>query len=161
DFMIDSARAFAARLARAAPDDAERIALAFRLAYGRPPTAAETALGLEFLRSAAPGPGDRLTPWEQYAQALLATNEVTWVERTTSASTALYPGVTMLTRRELLARTGTGLGLLGLAGLLSEQGLLASDGAPRDNPLAPRAPHFRPRARRVIHLYMNGGPSQV
>src|SRR5947209_5999272 len=67
----------------------------------------------------------------------------------------------MLTRRELLARTGTGLGLLGLAGLLSEQGLLASEAAPADNLLAPRAPHFRPRARRIIHLYMNGGPSQV
>jgi hypothetical protein len=80
DFMIDSARALAARLARAAPGDPERIALAFRLAYGRPPTAAETALGLEFLRSAAPRPDDRLTPWEQYAQALLATNEFTWVE---------------------------------------------------------------------------------
>jgi hypothetical protein len=80
DLMIDSAWAFAARLARSAPGDAERIALAFCLAYGRPPSAAETALGLEFLRSAAPRPGDRLTPWEQYAQALLATNEFTWVE---------------------------------------------------------------------------------
>ena len=66
----------------------------------------------------------------------------------------------MLTRRELLARTGTGLGLLGLAGLLSEQNLRAAEGV-ADNPLAPRAPHFRPRARRIIHLYMNGGPSQV
>src|SRR5207248_10369098 len=54
DFMIDSARVFAARLARAAPGDAERIALAFRPAYGRPPTAAATALGLEFLPSPPP-----------------------------------------------------------------------------------------------------------
>jgi hypothetical protein len=67
----------------------------------------------------------------------------------------------MFTRRELLARMGTGLGLLGLAGVMSEQNLLAAEGRPPDNPLAPKAPHFAPRAKRIIHLYMNGGPSQV
>src|SRR4051812_10193053 len=63
-----------------------------------------------------------------------------------------------LTRRAFLSRAGTGLGVLGLAGLMDEQGLLAAD-AP--NPLAPKAPHFPAKAKRVIHLYMNGGPSQV
>src|SRR5947208_4830375 len=69
--------------------------------------------------------------------------------------------MTMLqfTRREMLRQAGTGLGTLGLFALLRDAGLLASE-AP-GNPLAPRAPHFRPRAKRVIHIYLNGGPSQV
>ena len=41
------------------------------------------------------------------------------------------------------------------------QNLLQAAGAPRPNPLAPRAPHFKPRARNVIFLYMDGGVSQV
>jgi hypothetical protein len=68
-----------------------------------------------------------------------------------------------LSRREMLARLGTGLGSLGLAALLAEQELTAA--APPvqrvDNPLAPRRPHFKAQAKRVIHLFMNGGPSQV
>src|SRR4051794_11809419 len=64
-----------------------------------------------------------------------------------------------LSRRELLRRTGTGLGTLGLAALLADEGLLAAD-APA-GPLAPKPTHFKPRAKRVIHLFMNGGPSQV
>jgi hypothetical protein len=81
DFMAESARAFAARLAREPPGDAERIVLAFRLAYGRSPSDEEQKLGLEFLRSATPArPADRLTAWEQYAQVLLAANEFAWIE---------------------------------------------------------------------------------
>src|SRR5688572_30060746 len=64
-----------------------------------------------------------------------------------------------LTRRELLVRSGTGLGILGLAGLLRDAGRLAAD-EPID-PLAPKPPHFKPRARRLIHVYLNGGPSQI
>src|SRR3954471_11247676 len=62
-----------------------------------------------------------------------------------------------ISRRQMLARVGTGLGTLGLAALLDEQRVLAG-GA---NPLAPKPPHFKPRAKHVIHLFMNGGPSQV
>lgn len=65
----------------------------------------------------------------------------------------------MFSRREWLARTGTGFGLLGLAGLLADTGRL--DAEPAANPLAPRPPHFPGRARRVIHIYLNGGPSQI
>src|SRR6516164_4601413 len=64
----------------------------------------------------------------------------------------------MFTRRELLSRLGTGFGMLGLAGLLADQKLLANGPA---NPLAPKQPHFTPRAKRIIHVFMNGGPSQV
>jgi hypothetical protein len=68
-----------------------------------------------------------------------------------------------LTRRELLRRAGTGLGVLGLYGVLHDAGLLAAETTPPDprNPLGARPPHFAPRARRVIHVYLNGGPSQV
>jgi len=67
-----------------------------------------------------------------------------------------------LTRRESLQRMGTGLGLLGLAGILAQDGSLASaasEGAA--SPLAPKAVHFARRAKHIIHLFMNGGPSQV
>jgi len=68
----------------------------------------------------------------------------------------------LLTRRELLSRMGTGLGMIGLAGLLADEAAGATAQASAGtNPFAPRAPHFEPRARRVIHLFMNGGPSQV
>jgi hypothetical protein len=80
EFMVETARAFAARLEKSAPDNAARIALAFQLAYGRSPTEAERQLGLQFLRAAPASPRDKLTPWEQYAQALLATNEFLWVD---------------------------------------------------------------------------------
>ncbi|MBI3882472.1 MAG: DUF1501 domain-containing protein [Verrucomicrobia bacterium] len=65
---------------------------------------------------------------------------------------------TFLTRRQMLQRAGGGLGLLGLASLMREEKLLA---APAADPLAPRAPHFPARAKSVIWIFTNGGPSQV
>jgi hypothetical protein len=66
----------------------------------------------------------------------------------------------MLDRRQLLCQLGNGFGLLGLASVLAGEGLLAAEGR-AGNPLAPRKPHFAPKAKRVIFLFMNGGPSQV
>jgi hypothetical protein len=68
---------------------------------------------------------------------------------------------TSLSRRQLLHRCGMGMGGLALANILSQAGL-ASDmsGAPI-NPLSPKTPQFPAKAKRVIHLFMNGGPSQV
>ena len=68
-----------------------------------------------------------------------------------------------MTRRESLQRIGTGMGVLGLAGLLAQDGALGDEvNSPlSDNPLTPKAPHFAPKAKHVIHLFMNGGPSQV
>lgn len=62
-----------------------------------------------------------------------------------------------LLRREFLQRVGMGMGSLFMAPLLSA----APDSPSKLNPLTPRSPHFAPRAKRVIHLFMNGGPSQV
>ncbi|AMV16791.1 DUF1501 domain-containing protein [Planctomyces sp. SH-PL14] len=69
-----------------------------------------------------------------------------------------------LSRRHLLSQMGAGFGTLGLASVLTEGGLLSSsaDAAPAAaSPLAPRSPHFAARAKRVIFLFMNGGPSHV
>ncbi|MCL6503133.1 MAG: DUF1501 domain-containing protein [Pirellulales bacterium] len=70
-----------------------------------------------------------------------------------------------LTRREWLARSGWGLGALALAQLLQQDGLLAEPSAkPEDNlplDLKVRPPHFPPRARAVISLFMHGGPSHL
>src|SRR3989454_3616376 len=65
------------------------------------------------------------------------------------------------TRRQLLREMGTGLGMLGFASLLKDAGLLVSTAAAAiGNPLAPRPPQFPARAKRIIHIYLNGGPSQ-
>lgn len=60
-----------------------------------------------------------------------------------------------LTRRNALQATACGFGAVALAGLL------ADDAAAATNPLAIKSPHFAPRAKRVIFLFMQGGPSQV
>jgi hypothetical protein len=62
-----------------------------------------------------------------------------------------------LTRREMLRASAGGFASLALAGLLAEEAAAAA----RDNPLAPRAPHYPAKARRVIFLFMHGGPSQI
>lgn len=66
-----------------------------------------------------------------------------------------------VTRREMLQRVGTGFGSLGLAAMLADEQLLGSPTEAGRSPLAVKQPHFVPRAKRVIHLFMNGGPSQV
>src|ERR1022692_2464930 len=69
-----------------------------------------------------------------------------------------------LTRRDFLARCGMGLGLLGLANLVGPQilgAVPAVGGVNVDSPLAPRASQFPGKAKRVIHIFANGGPSHV
>ena len=65
-----------------------------------------------------------------------------------------------LTRRQMLQRCGMGMGALALGNLLSSSGYAQAD-AGALNPLAVKNPHFPAKAKRVIHLFMNGGPSQV
>ncbi|HYE74303.1 MAG TPA: DUF1501 domain-containing protein, partial [Blastocatellia bacterium] len=64
-----------------------------------------------------------------------------------------------LTRREMLERCGFGLGALALAQLTGNTSF-AQDKT-YASPLAPKQPHFAPKVKRIIHLFMNGGPSQV
>ena len=71
----------------------------------------------------------------------------------------------IFTRRQMLQRCGTGLGSLGLASLMASQGLLdeaAGASAGRtESPMAPKMSHFPGRAKHVIHIFLNGGASQV
>src|SRR6187549_3830375 len=59
-----------------------------------------------------------------------------------------------MNRRQMLRSAAAGFGWLAF------NGLHAANATP-ENPLAPRQPHFKPRAKRVIFLFMCGGPSQV
>lgn len=63
----------------------------------------------------------------------------------------------MKTRREMLREAGCGFGSIALASLLAGE----SHGSSSGNPLAARKPHHAPRAKRVIFLFMQGGPSHV
>lgn len=66
----------------------------------------------------------------------------------------------LFSRRDALHQMGAGFGTLGLASLLSQPEALAANSV-QANPLAPRLPHFAPKAKYVIQLFMPGGPSQV
>ena len=61
------------------------------------------------------------------------------------------------TRRDVLRRCGMGFAALSLAGMLES----AAEAGEATSPLAPKGPHFPAKAKRVIHLFMNGGPSHV
>ena len=66
-----------------------------------------------------------------------------------------------LTRRDFLNRCGMGMGALGLGALLNEALAPTVAAAAFTSPLVPRQSHFPVKARRVIHIFANGGPSQV
>ena len=90
--------------------------------------------------------------------------------RTAGPAGSIDPGLPM-TRRAMFCRIGGGFGALGLGSVLADAGWWADPGRRRGagrreasvpaNPLAPRPPHFPARAKRVIFLFMNGGPSHV
>ncbi len=67
-------------------------------------------------------------------------------------------GQDAISRRAMLRRSALGMGTVGLCSLLQDDGLL---GATTEGPLAPRSPHFAPRAKRLIFLFMHGGVSHV
>jgi uncharacterized protein (DUF1501 family) len=70
-----------------------------------------------------------------------------------------------VTRRHFFRECGVGVGKIALASLLAEaagRGAHAAPvGPPAPNPLAPKKPHHTPKAKRVIHLFMAGAPSQL
>ncbi len=63
-----------------------------------------------------------------------------------------------VSRRDFLAHSGSGLGAIALASMLSEDGAGAATIA---DPLRPKQPHFKPTAKSVIWLFMEGGPSHI
>lgn len=65
------------------------------------------------------------------------------------------------TRRHFFSRCGIGVGSMALASMLAQNTSAASASGPSTSPLAPKPPHFAPRAKSVIFLFMAGGPSQL
>src|SRR5438132_13869000 len=63
------------------------------------------------------------------------------------------------TRREALRAIGGGFGLVGLAGALGTSLQAASVGAA--SPMAPKPPHFTPRANRIVYIFLSGGLSHI
>lgn len=72
----------------------------------------------------------------------------------------ITPTEHLLSRRQALKSISSGFGYLAFAALAHERALAESGGTGR-NPLAPKAPHFPARAKRVIFLSMRGAPSHV
>ena len=68
-----------------------------------------------------------------------------------------------LTRRELLQRSGSGFGAIALAAMLADtsSSVSGANGGDSSELFSSKRPHFPPRAKRVIFLFMPGGPSQV
>ena len=68
-------------------------------------------------------------------------------------------------RRQWLMQSGCGFGALALAGLLAREsaadGLAGPPASRSANPFSVQPPHFEPRAKRVIFIYMPGGPSHI
>src|SRR5260370_40858072 len=67
----------------------------------------------------------------------------------------------MLTRRQLLGRTATGIGTAALASLLNPSLAAAASGEQLKSIGLPHMPSFAPKAKRVIYLFMSGGPSHI
>ena len=66
-----------------------------------------------------------------------------------------------VTRRHFFSQCAVGLGGIALASLMDARKLLAAPSVASVNPMAPKAPHFVPRAMNIIYLFMAGGPSQL
>src|SRR5690349_10887576 len=76
-------------------------------------------------------------------------------------TTSQHPTQFVVNRRAFLSQAACGFGTVALAAMLGEQALHGKDRAAANDPFTPRPPHFSPKCRNVIFLYMDGGPSQV
>src|SRR5205085_11097158 len=65
----------------------------------------------------------------------------------------LTSNVLLMNRRQMLGRMCAGFGMLGLASLVGTKASAAAT--------TPRLPHFAPKAKRIVFLFMNGGPSHI
>src|SRR5947208_13869946 len=76
------------------------------------------------------------------------------------ANRRLIAPAMLLSRREVLRTASAGFGYLALASLLGQEAVRAAV-AEKPKPLAPKAPHFRAKAKRIIFLFMEGAMSQM
>jgi hypothetical protein len=85
----------------------------------------------------------------------------------TDANPLSNAGRALLSRRQFLQYGGTGLGGVALTAMLAQQGLLAQESGPirpiwtPEHPYAPRAPHFKPKAKNVLVIFCSGALSHV
>jgi hypothetical protein len=80
-FVIEQTQALAASLPQGETiDEGQRIAALYRAVLQRPPTDEEQTIGRQFIAAAQHGSDSKLNPWEQYAQLLLLTNEVMYID---------------------------------------------------------------------------------
>ena len=129
-FIQWQAEAFAANLMKVKGTEA-RVNAAYEKLFQRAPRKTELGIAVLFFEDHE----NDQTVWTQYAHALLAGNEFQfWINE----------WLLNINRRTALTRMGAGMGTLGLFNSLQ-----AATGM---------APHFMPQAKRVIHLFMNGGP---
>src|SRR5437879_4062871 len=67
----------------------------------------------------------------------------------------------LVTRRWFFRQCGVGLGSIALSSLMGAEKAVGATTPKTADPLAPHAPHFKPKAKRVIYLFMAGAPSQL
>ena len=158
---LEHARALAARIKAEAPEgDDARIDRAYRLLYGRAPEADEVAIGLRRPGEICARRATTSVPGRRIARSCSArTSSFTSIESATGAR----PMFASHSRRQMLRQFANGFGMLGLAGLLADEAKADATalGNSTSNPLAVKPPHFPARAKRVIFLFMSGGPSHV
>ena len=128
----------AAKTAAAATGEAEQIGLLYRRILARDPTVAEMKSAMDYLRKGT---------LQRYAQVLLATNEEIFVHELNADAAPDYR-----------AQLGGGLGVVGFAGLFASLSRNTVHAAGLGNYPVPLV---APKAKHVIMLYMNGGPSQL
>ncbi len=92
------------------------------------------------------------------------TAQCSWCDHARSESMAQSQSSPLASRRQLLKSSAVGFGYLALQALLSRESSADESSAKLSaalNPLAAKAPHFAPRAKRIVFLFMKGGPSHV
>ena len=166
ELVLTAADALATRLADDLPDGVhavrarDRIIHGYRLTLGRRPTPAEVDRDLEYLKrfqerlreQPSTPAANQVQAWSWLCQSWLAANEFIYVRES-------LPTSPFWTRRRLLQFTAIGFGHLASSALLCESSQAALPQSA--SPLAPKPTHFPPRARRVIFLFMKGGPSHL
>ncbi len=182
---VEAAQGLARRLLETAPNDSERLTLGMRLCVARPPT----ERGAGGLRRVAgdrpamvPGARGRSQGGDRRDLSRRAWRRPKrrpgWLRRescsiSTSSSRANRDGRIWITRlpncspnraAEFFTTAANGLGAVALGAALAENlspGEVRAADAAAANPLAPKAPHFAPRAKSCIFIFLEGAPSQI
>src|SRR5713226_2656521 len=110
-----------------------------------------------------PKPARTATSGKPIVKSCCAPMNLSMLTRSAEGRRMIQPSLTSapLTRRDMLRYFANGFGMLGLAGLLTAEARASGNASDSFNPLAVKPPPFEPRAKRIIFLFMSGGPSHV